>query len=82
MKLTTTKKAERMYTQGKVKLMSKNIILKFVVKGDHENYDVHFDREHKKWSCTCKGFSLKLWRCSHIQAAQLLIQHEREAIGL
>jgi len=82
MKLSTTKKAERLYTEDKVKLMSKGIILKFLVRGDHENYEIHFDREQKKWSCTCKGFSLRLWQCSHIQAAMLLVRHEYDSLGL
>jgi len=79
----TQKKAERLYTTNKVKFISsKGDIIHFIVEGDNDIYDVHYNRPRKRWSCTCKGFSLKEQICSHIKACMLMIEHEPEAIGL
>ena len=82
MSKATTRKAEKLYTSDCIKLLSKGLILKFVVRGSTENYECHYDRELKKWSCTCKWFSLKQSFCSHIMACHLMLQHEKDLIGL
>lgn len=82
MSKATTKKAEDLYTSNCVQLMSKGIILKFIVKGSNNDYEVHYNRIQKKWSCTCKWFSLKQTFCSHIQCCHLLLEHEKERLGL
>ncbi|MBW2981946.1 hypothetical protein KY343_03645 [Candidatus Woesearchaeota archaeon] len=83
MKSTTQKKAEKMYTEDRVKLMSSHgDIIHFIVKGDNDLYDIHYNRTRKRWSCTCKGFSLKEQICSHIKACMLMIEHEKELLGL
>jgi len=82
MKSVTIKKAERIYTEGKVKFISsKGTSVKFIVEGDTKHYGVTYFRLEKKWTCECESFKYRL-SCSHILSCQLLLQHEKESIGL
>lgn len=83
MKSITQKKAERLYTTGKIKFISaKNMIVRFMVYGDTERHTVEYNRWTKRWSCVpCPAYEHKML-CSHVKACQLMIEHEKEAIGL
>ncbi len=47
-------------------------VLHIRFRGDHDVYDVHFDRG--TWSCTCHSFeALGVGTCSHIMAIERML---------
>ena len=72
-KKLTTKKAERLINENKIKLLSNNRMAIFEVIGDNDTYNVMYNKVKNNWSCSCRGGSLKPGtNCSHIKAAQAL----------
>jgi len=69
------RKGEMLLRFGRVKLdMKRGSRWYFTVKGKHEEYSVIIDERKYYESCTCKYWTVRQRRCSHIWAALLYIK--------
>lgn len=78
----TKRKGYWLFKDGKIKKdvdSEKRIHLN--VESDGRSHSVIFDKTKHAYTCDCEFFSLKLKDCSHIHAARLFLEGEKNEEG-